>query len=179
MNLDTFFHPHPDPEVAAVVERLASQMNELGARYDELLPALQAGKPLAELHEGAQEDPQALLALALRLHDGGESRHALPIAMYLVAHHGQDHRHTFLAGMCLQTLGRTQEALAMYWLHMNIAGAQPAPMYRVAMCLQSHGNQEGALAAFEEAFNLGHANNDYRHIQDLAAKRIDQLRASR
>ena len=71
MSADTYPHPYPDPEIAALVERLRNRMAELGQRQDELLPVLQGGTPLAKLHDGAPEDRDALYAVAKMLCDKG------------------------------------------------------------------------------------------------------------
>ena len=114
--------------------------------------------------------------MAKRLCDEGEFHHALPIALYLAAHHGADHTYTFMAGACLQRLGLAKEALSMYELCMMSAGPRVAPMYRAGECLLSMNEKEKALQAFEEAFDLGRSSSDHRDMQDMASKRIQQLR---
>ena len=175
----SYQHPYPDPEIAALVARLTDRMNDLAQRRDELLPALQAGKSLAELDDGSPEDEAKLRDIAMMLCEKGEYRHALPIALYLTSHHGEDHRHAFMAGTCMRRLGHPQEALAMYGLSMLIAGhPQVAAMYRAGECLLALGNKEHALQAFEEAFDLGRSDSQYRNLQDAAGMQIKQLRAA-
>ncbi len=50
-------------------------------------------------------------------------------------------------------------------------------MYRAGECLMAMGDKEHALRAFEEAFDLGRAISEYAKMQDMASKRIEQLRA--
>jgi predicted negative regulator of RcsB-dependent stress response len=64
----------------------------------------------------------------------------------------------------------------MYELCMMSAGPRVAPMYRAGECLLSMGEKERALQAFEEAFDLGRSSSDHRDMQDMASKRIQQLR---
>ena len=175
---DDFQHPYPDPEVDDLIQRLKKQLKDFAGRIDELRPALEAGKPLRELHAVPAEDPESLCTLAARLCDEGEFQHALPIALHLSAYHGSDPRHAFMAAACLQRLGFHEDALAMYQLCMVAAGApQAGAMYRAGECLMAMGEKEHAMQAFEEAFDLGRAGSDYASIQDMASERIEQLRA--
>jgi tetratricopeptide (TPR) repeat protein len=173
-----FQHPYPDAEIDALIQRLKKQLRESADRLDELRPALEAGKPLGELHAVPLEDAKALYTLAARLCDEGEFRHALPIALHLSAYHPTDPRHAFMAAACLQRLGLHEDALAMYQLCMAAAGApQAGAMYRAGECLMAMGEKEPAMQAFEQAFDLGRASSDYASIQDMASERIEQLRA--
>ena len=169
---------YPDAEIDALIERLRNLLHEIDDRSDEILPALQAGTPLRDLHAAAEEDPDSLYPIGARLCDEGEFRDALPIALYLAAYHGEDQRHAFMAAACLQRLGVHDQALAMYQACMVAAGGpKVAPMYRAGECLMAMGDKEHALRAFEEAFDLGRASSDYATMQDMASKRIEQLRA--
>ena len=171
-------HPHPDPETDALIERLKSQLGQIADHLDELRPALEAGKSLQELHPSSQADPDTLYPLCASLCDQGEYRHALPLALHLVAYHPQEPRHAFMAGRCLQRLGVHEQALAMYQLCMMATGGPHAtPLYRAGECLLALGDKEQALLAFEEAYDLGRASNDYAEIQAMADRRIQQLSA--
>ena len=176
---EDFQHPYPDPDIDALIQRLKTQLKDFAGRIEELRPALEAGKPLRELHAVPDDDSTSLFTLAARLCDEGEFQHALPIAMHLSAYHGSDPRHSFVAATCLQRLGLHEDALEMYQLCMAAAGApQAGAMYRAGECLLAMGEEEHAMQAFEEAFDLGRAGSEYADIQDMASQRIEQLRAS-
>ena len=55
---------------------------------------------------------------------------------------------------------------------------QVAAMYRAGECLLALDDKEQALQAFEEAFDLGRNDSQYRNLQDAAAMHIKRLRAS-
>jgi tetratricopeptide (TPR) repeat protein len=171
-------HPHPDPEIDALIERLKKQLHEISDRIDDLRLAVESGKSLQALHPANHADPETLYPLCTSLCDQGEFRHALPIALHLVAYHAHNPRHAFMAARCLHRLGAHEPALAMYQLCTMVAGSpQAVPSYRAGECLLAMGEKEQALLAFEEAYDLGRASNDYAAIQAMADKRIKQLSA--
>lgn len=173
---------HPDPvlqgAIAAACESLAG-MNDFLERCSD---ALRAGHSAGELRGMTSEDHEALYAVAMALYEAKDHERALPVALALVAHEPRVLKYCYLAGLCLQRLGRHGAAVAMYLLALNQDSTHAPSAFRVGECCMALGDEEGARRAYEHAVELGRSDERFRHLQAEAMVRlgrVDGLRVSR
>ena len=119
-------HPHPDPQIAAIVSELTAQLLHLNKQPNELFAAFQTNRPLPAGDLPEANDPDQLYEIAARLCDADEFAYALPIALHLAARPERDARFAFLAGSCLQRLNQPRVALGMFGLTTLIEGDDPS-----------------------------------------------------
>lgn len=171
-------HPHPDPQIAAIVSELTDRLLRLNERPDELFAAFQANRPLPVGNLPEADDPDKLYEIAARLCDADEFAHALPLALHLAARPEREARFAFLAGSCLQRLNQPRVALGMFGLTTLIEGdnPSPAPLLRSGECLAALGLNDQAIEAFEAAIELARLDPQYATVQAVAEKKTLLLR---
>jgi tetratricopeptide (TPR) repeat protein len=179
MTMVSYQYPYHDPSIAALIEQLSQELNDLADRIEEVNVLAQKGIPLKEAHGLSAARRDDLYATASQLCDEGEFRHALPIALYLCVQHGRDPRFSFIAGACCQRIGMIEAAAAMYGISLLLDGSQAAAMYRLGECFSALGRKDEAIEAFEATIDLGRASDKYRRLQDWAMSKRDRLQRAR
>jgi tetratricopeptide (TPR) repeat protein len=94
------------------------------------------------------------------------------VAMALVAHEPRVLKYSYLAGLCLQRLGRHRAAVALYLLALNPDSRHAPSAFRVGECCAQLGDEEAARRAYEHAVELGRVDEGYRHLQSEAMARL-------
>lgn len=139
------------------------------ALAQQAMAAWETGHTLAELKGLAGEDLAALYKVALTLAEDSRWDKAAPIALQLALHAPGEARFSFLAGTCLQRLGDFRHALGMFGASLFVE-QMPVTVFRLGECLAASGEREQAHRAFHETVELCRGNDDWRELQDRAAR---------
>ena len=170
-----FLHPPADPEVAAVVERLTSNLEDLPAVLQQFDESLQHGVTLGELRGVTADEYSALYGMAKNLCDEGQFKHALPIALNLMIHSPKDGRYAFLCATCLQRLGQDDGAALLFACTLELLPQEAAAAFRLAECFERLGKKDEAKASYDMAVELARGKFECRELQDLASTRAATL----
>ncbi|QRR35093.1 hypothetical protein JNX00_04235 [Hydrogenophaga sp. YM1] len=173
-------HPHPDPEVAALVEQCAARLAQAGERIGDWVRAATAGQARPVLPAHGPAEAARLLTTATRLCDEGAFDQALRPALVLVMQHPGRAAFAFLAGTCLQRTARPAAALPMF----GLAGLQDGNRYaalaafRSGECLAAMGRADDAIAVFDAAVEACRQRPALAELQRLAQDKAEALRAT-
>jgi tetratricopeptide (TPR) repeat protein len=172
---DTYLHPPADPEIAAIVAKLADGLQDLPQTIAQCRDQLEQGYSLGELRGITKTEYESLYKIAHDLCNKGEFHHALPIALQLTLHHPIDSRFPFIAGSCLQRLGHTEAATLMYALTIDIDAEHAAAAYRLGECLIATEKPIEAIPFLNKAIELCYGHFEKRQLMALARATLENL----
>lgn len=165
---------HPDPVIDGAITASCRSLAGLQACAEQCPDALNAGHSAGDLRGMNAGDHEALYAVALKLYEAKDHERALPVALALVAHEARSVRYTYLAGRCLQQLGRHREAAVMYLLALGQDDTHAPSAFRMGECCAALGEHEASQQAYEHAVELGRSDERYRHLQSEAMARVQR-----
>ena len=172
---DTYIHPPADPEVAGIVDQLADGLQKLGETLEQCRAQLEQGYSLGQLRGITDAEYDALYRIARDLCDKGDFHHALPVALQLALHNPSNYRYPFIAGACLQRLGRHEQAALMYALACDVNPDDAASAYRLGECLIAAKRPDDARQFLHKAVDLSYGKFHCRELQTLAQNKLDGL----
>lgn len=170
-----FLHPPADPDIAAIVERLATNLDDLPAILQQFDESLKQGETLGELRGVTAEEYSALYKIATRLCDDEQFQHALPVALNLMIHNPKEGRYAFLCATCLQRLGHDDGAALLFACTLELLPQEAAAAFRLAECFERLGKKIEAKASYDMAVELARGKFECRELQDLASSRSEAL----
>ena len=157
-----------DPEVEATVLAARSALAGLGHNAEHWQSLIAAGTNLGEALEMTKAECDALQATARALYQSQDWDDAVQVAVCAVACDPRNSAYAYLAGACLQKLGKSQEAAGMYAAALENDGANGAAVFRLGQCLRQMGKREEARAAFELSLEISRSDESMRAVQDAA-----------
>lgn len=172
---DSYLHPPPDPDVAAIVAQLSDSLQNLQQALEQCQQQLKQGYTLGELRGISNSGYAALYKIAHDLCDQGSFHHALPIALQLTLHQPKDCRYAFMTGSCLQRLGNPAPAALMYAMALDIDPKHAAAAYRLGECLIAVGKPLEAIPLLNKAIELSYGDFDKYKLIALAQQKLDGL----
>lgn len=173
--LPDYIHPPADPDVARVIERLRSGLEQLPESWESISTALNQGITPGELRGVTPEEYAALYKVAHKLCDHGDFHNALVIGLHLVFHNPRNARYTFLTASCLHRTGQVEQATLMYALTVDLDDDHAAAVYRLGECLMALRKPSEAKQFFEKSLELSRSDFSRRELLIMAENALEKL----
>ena len=161
----------PSPTLQAGTPPSAMPISEVAHAVRRML----GGETLAEIREVAEEQLEATFSAACDLVDSEDFDGAIDHLLSLVIHDPYDHRFQFGYALCLQQLGRFQDAAKHFGLACMLEPDEPATAFRLGECLAALGDRDLAADAFGVAIGLCEtpgADAEIRIASEAALQRL-------
>ncbi|MDO9436878.1 tetratricopeptide repeat protein [Hydrogenophaga sp.] len=155
---------------------IATELKELAEALEPVKEVPPESVSLGQLRGLTAADYLTVYDAAEELCDQGRFQEAMPLALYLAGHEPRYTPFTFLAGSCLQRLGKYAAAAELYALSLDDGPNDGIAMFRIGECLEATQLRKEAGQAFEAALDNSRGNPNLWQLQDWAMNRALALK---